>query len=312
MLSSSPGTSRPSDGRQTAMLGAWNRDGSRKWAPCDRPGVQESRDRYRSDARSSLPGFSPSRMAPKPCGSVRGVEAERRRRARTRGWSCLEEHLESQSRCRWIGRLGRVRRRDLDSLERTVPGPRGRGGRAPRSPDARRRAASKYPDLKIGDRQGRVALTWYDMRDGNDEVYLFVAGHSELRGEIDGRARRVTTTEGESIGAYVAWNGERVGLAWSDKTPGQHEIYFQSFDGAGQPLSVRRASHAAVTPGRWCPPFDRGARDSPWRGPNTGQLRVRSTKAPAKWPSRSSVARRPEFVVRQIPPPRSIARTSGA
>jgi hypothetical protein len=96
--------------------------------------------------------------------------------------------------------------------------------------------ASKYPDLQMGTR-GRLALTWYDTRDGNDEVYLLVASHSDLRGEIDDRARRVTTTEGESIGAYVAWNGERVGLTWSDKTLGQHEIYFQSFDGAGEPRS---------------------------------------------------------------------------
>ena len=74
------------------------------------------------------------------------------------------------------------------------------------------------------------------MRDGNDEVYLFVGGKSDLHGEIDGRVRRVTTTEGESIGAYVIWNAERVGLAWSDKTPGVHEIYLQEFDGAGMPL----------------------------------------------------------------------------
>ena len=85
-----------------------------------------------------------------------------------------------------------------------------------------------------------MALTWYDMRDGNDEVYLYIGRASDLRREIDDRARRITTTEGESIGAYVTWNNGRVGLAWSDKTPGAHEIYFQSFDGAGMPLESAR------------------------------------------------------------------------
>jgi hypothetical protein len=81
------------------------------------------------------------------------------------------------------------------------------------------------------------------MRDGNDEVYLYVGQASELQGELDDRARRVTTTEGESIGAYVTWNDGRVGLAWSDKTPGAHEIYFQPFDTQGMPLeSVTRVT----------------------------------------------------------------------
>jgi hypothetical protein len=71
------------------------------------------------------------------------------------------------------------------------------------------------------------------MRDGNDEVYLFVARRSDLHGEIDDRARRVTMTDGESIGAYLAWNDREVGLAWSDKTPGVHDIFFQRFDSAG-------------------------------------------------------------------------------
>ena len=42
---------------------------------------------------------------------------------------------------------------------------------------------------------------------------------------VDRRARRVTDTKGESIGAYVAWNHNRIGLAWCDNTPGQQEVY---------------------------------------------------------------------------------------
>jgi hypothetical protein len=94
--------------------------------------------------------------------------------------------------------------------------------------------ASKYPDLAIEDR--RTALTWYDQRDGNAEVYLAVGSIADLTMAVDVRARRVTSTVGESIGAYVAWNRGRIGLAWSDDTTGQHEVYFRTFDARGDPV----------------------------------------------------------------------------
>jgi hypothetical protein len=96
--------------------------------------------------------------------------------------------------------------------------------------------ASKYPDLAL-QHDGRAALSWHDERDGNSEIYLHVAALAELSGGIDGRAHRVTNTAGESIGAYLAWNGDRLGLAWSDETggvDGGHEIYFQQFDRDGR------------------------------------------------------------------------------
>jgi hypothetical protein len=98
---------------------------------------------------------------------------------------------------------------------------------------------SKYPDIAVGDHQ---AITWFDERDGNSDVYLVTATtDSELTGEIDGRARRVTSTPGESIGAYLRWgNDGRLGLAWSDDSEGQHEVYFQRFDAAGQPVAEAR------------------------------------------------------------------------
>jgi len=90
---------------------------------------------------------------------------------------------------------------------------------------------SKYPDLALaGD---RAALTWYDERDGNQEVYLAVGSVAELDGKIFEHAQRVTTTTGESIGAYLAWNGDRLGLAWSDNTVGNYEIYFEPFTADG-------------------------------------------------------------------------------
>ena len=102
--------------------------------------------------------------------------------------------------------------------------------------------ASKYPDIAFSG--GRIALTWFDTRDGNEEVYLWSAASDRVKSDdmknIDRRARRVTDTKGESIGAYVAWNHNRIGLAWCDNTSGQQEIYFEPFDASGRPLSPPR------------------------------------------------------------------------
>ena len=57
---------------------------------------------------------------------------------------------------------------------------------------------SKYPDVAL--RGNRVALTWYDTKDGNTEVYLFTGDATATSGELDDRARRVTRTNGASIG----------------------------------------------------------------------------------------------------------------
>ena len=93
---------------------------------------------------------------------------------------------------------------------------------------------SKDPDIAVAN--GRVALTWFDERDGNKEVYLFVGDEKDLREGLETQALRITNTPGESIGAYLAWNQKRrrFGLAWCDNTGGQHEIYFQAFDAQGK------------------------------------------------------------------------------
>ncbi|MEN7538478.1 hypothetical protein [Aurantiacibacter flavus] len=75
--------------------------------------------------------------------------------------------------------------------------------------------ASLYPDLQIGP-EGVAALTWFDERDGNQEVYLqlFAAGDGALA--PTGEPRRISHGPADSIGAYIAWNGATLGLAWSD------------------------------------------------------------------------------------------------
>lgn len=98
---------------------------------------------------------------------------------------------------------------------------------------------SKFPDVAVGER--RIAITWYDARSGNDEVYLFTADVFELlpaAGDpqaIDDRARRLTETPGQTMGAYAAWRGSRLAVSWSDDSGGQHDVYLQQFDERGQP-----------------------------------------------------------------------------
>ncbi len=94
---------------------------------------------------------------------------------------------------------------------------------------------SKYPDIAL--RGDRAALTWFDARDGNTEVYLVTGRAADLAAPIEARAARITDTPGSSIGAYLVWNQEQLGLAWSDDTSGQHEIYFQRFDDKGGPIA---------------------------------------------------------------------------
>jgi hypothetical protein len=98
-------------------------------------------------------------------------------------------------------------------------------------------AASVYPDIALAGEN--VALTWFDYRDGNSEVYL-IAGPREwmlTASTVDARSRRVTETRGNSIGAYITWNHDRGGLAWCDDTEGQYDVFFQPFDRNGEALS---------------------------------------------------------------------------
>ena len=98
--------------------------------------------------------------------------------------------------------------------------------------------ASKYPDLALAD--GRAAVTWFDERDGNQEVYVAVAPVVEIDASLEEVAYRVTDTPGHSIGAYLDWNADRVGLAWSDDSSGQHEVFFQAFDALGDRIGEQR------------------------------------------------------------------------
>ena len=98
--------------------------------------------------------------------------------------------------------------------------------------------ASLYPDLAPnGD---TLALTWFDEVDQQSEVKLSLFPRGLLASDaplaLDEHARAVTSTPGESIGAYLTWANDTLGLAWNDNSAGQHELYFQHFDLQGEPL----------------------------------------------------------------------------
>jgi hypothetical protein len=95
---------------------------------------------------------------------------------------------------------------------------------------------STYPDVSLSGEH--AALTWFDSRDGNSEVYLFVGDIADLQEPVDNHGRRITDTPGQSIGAYIAWNGDRLGLAWCDDSTGQSEVFSQEFDLKGSPLGA--------------------------------------------------------------------------
>lgn len=92
--------------------------------------------------------------------------------------------------------------------------------------------ASTYPDIGF-DHAGTLALTWFDNRDGNAEVYLTIGSLHDIRSGA-ASPKRITHTQADSIGAYLAWNGERLGLVWCDAEYRQQEIFSQLFDARGR------------------------------------------------------------------------------
>ena len=220
--------------QRTAMLGAWDRDGERKWVQA----IPGSRNPV---TRTFAHGIVAAWIQAEADGSENVWVGwwdrdghERRSRSLvgaaskttwnlnlaldgSDAWVVFDAAVSTRASELFIGRAGESSGAGLVRLTRDDG------------------VDSKYPDLKLS-ATGRFALTWYDMRDGNAEVYLVVGDRADP-GEIDGRAHRVTRTVGESIGAYLAWNGERVGLAWSDETAGAHEVFFQSFNGSGSPVA---------------------------------------------------------------------------
>ena len=221
-----------SNGLQTAKLGLWSRDGANRWVHSFRGGtrnpvvqtsakgifcawVQAEADGHEAVFAGWWDGVGKPLSAPVRLGPVSkttwNLNAAIDRTGV--GWVVYDAEVETRASEVYLARAdgigsGAVRLTNDDN------------------------APSKYPDLAI-DAAGRSALSWQDERDGNVEVYLVTGSLTDLTAEIDARSRRVTNTPGESNGAYLSWNGDRLGLVWSDKTSGQHEVRFASFDANG-------------------------------------------------------------------------------
>jgi len=94
--------------------------------------------------------------------------------------------------------------------------------------------ASKYPDLALSPTASdtNAALTWFDELYGNSEIYLLqlpdsALFFSDVQNFLELEAIRVTESEGDSIGAYLAWQEDRLALVWSEPIAGRYEIFYQ-------------------------------------------------------------------------------------
>jgi len=103
---------------------------------------------------------------------------------------------------------------------------------------------SAYPDIAFDG--ARYAVTWFDSRDGNSEVYLR-CGRLDPSGAVpanllldDGEALRVTRTPAASTGAYVAWQEGRIVLAWIEGEGVHRALWLQRFDRDCRPVDGAR------------------------------------------------------------------------
>lgn len=96
-------------------------------------------------------------------------------------------------------------------------------------------SASVYPDISAS-AVGQAASTWFDSRNGNEEVYLAVAPLGDLLVSAPLRGRLLTHSPGTSVGAYLAWNRDWLAVAWCDEVEGQDDLYVQMFDAQGRSL----------------------------------------------------------------------------
>jgi Tol biopolymer transport system component len=234
------------EGQQTAKLGVWTRDGVNRWLHALDSGTRNPV--IRTTATAVFCAWIQSEADGREAVFARWWDTDGRPRAAPlrlgpaskTTWN-LNAAIDEQG-TGWVAFDAEVSTRASEVYVAKVDGA-GAGAIRLTKDDG---APSKYPDLSIG-ADGRAALSWQEERDGNVEVYLLTGNKGDLAGEIDGRSRRITNTPGESTGAYLAWNGDRLGLAWSDKTPGQPEVYLESFDGSGTSREqARRITQSAT------------------------------------------------------------------
>ena len=99
---------------------------------------------------------------------------------------------------------------------------------------------SSYPDIAL--RGERTALSWCDWRDGHAAIRLRVVAAADLAraSSSSGRERRVTDTAEAATGAYLAWRGKTLALAWNQSDGPVADVWLQSFDSKLRPLGEAR------------------------------------------------------------------------
>ena len=76
-------------------------------------------------------------------------------------------------------------------------------------------------------------ITWFDDRDGNEEIYFARMNSS---GEQIGSDLRLTIDNSDSVFPSIAWNGDGYGIAWGDERAGYGDIYFARVDPDGNKI----------------------------------------------------------------------------
>ena len=107
--------------------------------------------------------------------------------------------------------------------------------------------AEVYPDLRFN-QADIAALTWFEQRGKRDKVYFAVLPQRALDTGQPLFWRQVTSVDTSSFGSYLAWNVDRLEIAWCDNRTGTTQVYARSFDSTGRALGPeRRLSHAGTT-----------------------------------------------------------------
>ena len=196
-------------GQQTAMLGAWTRDGTRKWTHAIATGSRNPVIRTAGHAvvaawiQAEDDGTENVWVG---SWGEDGTEQRPRTRVGPASKTTWNLNLDLNGSEAWVAFDAATSTRSSELFVARVDPSGVRLERVTRDDGA----MSEYPDVAL-DGQGRVALTRYDMRDGNDEIYLFVGRVSDLRGDLDDRAgasrrRRGNRSGRTSPGTPDAWD----------------------------------------------------------------------------------------------------------
>ncbi|HWK55458.1 MAG TPA: hypothetical protein VNR18_13860 [Hyphomicrobiales bacterium] len=100
---------------------------------------------------------------------------------------------------------------------------------------------STYPDLAVNGET--LALTWFDTVANNSDVSLRLFQKPLLNEntdslDVDLEAQAITRTPGASIGAYLAWCEDVLGLVLVDDSSGTQQLFLQLFNETGTALGA--------------------------------------------------------------------------